>query len=85
MRRSDQPYATILAGSRRLYFRGPSDFVDYHDLWGVILDALNHYGALLVKAGHHHSPSKADTRVGYVAIASDLIAGINNANVQTFS
>ena len=64
------------AGSRRFLFG--AHFVDDDHLGHVVLNGLNHNGVLVGGCRHLHSPGASDGRMGYVAVACDLIGSVDD-------
>ncbi len=63
-------------GSRSLHLS--ADLVDHDHFWHVVLHRLNHDSVLLLGGGNLHAPSATDGGVRDIAIAGDLIRGIDD-------
>jgi hypothetical protein len=44
----------------------------------VVLHRLDHHGVLAVGPRHLHAPGAADAGVGHVAVAADLVRGVDH-------
>ncbi len=54
------------------------DLVDDDDFGHVIFDGFDHHLVLQGRLRHLHAPRPADGRVGNVAVAGDLVAGVDD-------
>jgi hypothetical protein len=54
--------------------------VDYDNFRHVILDGFNHHGMLLGRARYLHAAGTTDCRVWDIAIARDLVRGVDDHN-----
>ncbi len=75
---ADQLHATLGDGARGQRLELRADLVDDDDLGHVVLDSLDHDRVLQVGCTHLHAPGAADARVGDVAVAGDLVGGIDD-------
>ncbi len=78
MCRADQLDAALGDRPGRLRFQLGADLVDDDDLGHVVLDSLDHHLVLERRGAHLHPSGLADGRVGDVAVARDLVAGVHD-------
>ena len=78
VRRGDELHAALGDGARRQRLRLGADLVDDHDLGHVVLDGFDHDGMLPLRRRHLHAPGAADAGVRNVAVAGDLIRGVDD-------
>ncbi len=64
------------AGGQRLQLA--ADLVDDDDLGVVVLDRFDHHLVLERRRGDLHAAGAADGRVGHVAVAADLVGGVDD-------
>ena len=76
--RADELDAAFVDGAGGFGFALAADLVDDDDLRVVVLHSLDHRLVLVGRAGNLHAASAADGRVGDVAVAADLIAGVHD-------
>ena len=78
VRRADELDAALgdRARGRRLELR--PDLVDDDDLGHVVLDRLDHHRVLERRRAHLHPPRAADARMRDVAVAGDLVGGVDD-------
>src|SRR5437867_224236 len=78
MRGRDQLHATLGDRARGGGFLLGPDLVDDHDLGHVVLDRLDHDRMLEGRRRHLHAPRAADAGMWDVAVASDLVRGVDD-------
>ena len=78
MRRADQLHAALGNRACRHGLKLASDLVDDDHLGHVILHRLDHHLVLQRRLGNLHAPRTADGRMGDVAVAGDLVAGVHD-------
>ena len=78
VRGADQLHAALGDGARRHRLQLGADLVDDDDLRHVVLDRLDHHRVLLRRGAHLHAPRAADAGVRDVAVAADLVAGVDD-------
>jgi hypothetical protein len=83
MRRGNQTNSSVLACAGGFYLSWPSNLIDNHNFGCMVLHALDHDRRLPIKTWNHHSSRKANTFMGNVTIACNLVTRINDANVAS--
>ena len=78
VRRADQLHAALGDRARRRGLQLGADLVDDDDLGHVVLDRLDHHRVLHRRRRHLHAPRAADRRVRDVAVAADLVRGVDD-------
>ena len=78
VRRADQLDAALGDRPRRLGLQLGADLVDDDDLGHVVLDRLDHHLVLERRGADLHPAGLADGRMRDVAVARDLVAGIDD-------
>ena len=78
MGRGHQHHAPFGDGAGRLGLQLGADLIDHDDLGHVVLHRLDHHLVLQLRPGHLHAPGAADGRMGDVAVAGDLVAGVDH-------
>ena len=81
---ADQLDAALIDRSGGFGLALPADLVDDDDLRVVILHGLDHCLVLMGRTGHLHAAGAADGRVGDIAVAADLVAGIDDDDALLF-
>jgi hypothetical protein len=74
----DELYAPLGDGARRRRLGLGADLIDDDDLGHVVLHRLDHHGVLPLGPRHLHAPGRADGRMRHVAIAADLVGGVDD-------
>jgi hypothetical protein len=74
----DELHAALCDGPRGRGLVFSADLVDDDHLGHVVFDRLDHHGVLAIGVWHLHSAGGADRRVRYIAIAGDLVGGIDH-------
>ena len=78
MRGADELDAALGDGARRVRLELGADLVDDDDLGHVVLDGLDHHRVLEGGRAHLHAAGAADGRVRDVAVAGDLVGGVDD-------
>ena len=78
VRGADQLHAALGDGAGRGRLQLGPDLVDDDHLGHVVLDRLDHHRVLLGRDADLHPPRVADARVRDVAVAGDLVAGVDH-------
>ena len=78
VRRADQLHAALGDRPCRLRLELGADLVDDDDLRHVVLDRLDHHLVLDRRGANLHPARLADRRVGDVAVAGDLVRGVDD-------
>lgn len=76
----DELHAALGNGPARERLLNGGDLVDDDHLRHVVLHSLNHHLVLVLRVRHLHAPGAPDGAVRHVAVAADLIAGIDDHN-----
>ena len=76
--RGHQGHAPLGDRAGRLGLQLRADFINDDDLGHVVFHRLDHHLVLQLRPGHLHAPGPADGGVGDVAIAGDLVAGVDH-------
>ena len=74
----DQLHAPLGDRAGRQRFGLGADLVDHHHFRHVVLDRLDHHRVLRLGGRHLHPAGAADPRVGDVAVAGDLVRGVDH-------
>ncbi len=80
VRGAHQLHAALGDGARRHRLQRGADLVDDDDLGHVVLHRFDHHRVLLRRGAHLHAPRAADPGVRDVAVATDLVAGVDDHN-----
>ena len=75
---ADQLHAALGDGARGLGLEAGADLVDDDHLGGVVLDGLDHDLVLELGSLNLHAARTPDGSMGNVAIAADLVGGVDN-------
>ena len=75
---ADELDAALGDGARRGRLQLGADLIDDDDLGHVVLDRLDHHRVLVGRRAHLHPARAADARMGDVAVARDLVGGVDD-------
>jgi hypothetical protein len=81
---TDQLHPALGNRARRGRLQLAADLVDDDHLGHVVLHRFDHHLMLVFGLGHLHTPGPADSRMGDVAIAADLVGGIDHHDALFF-
>ena len=84
MRRADELHTALGDGARGSGFELAPDLVDDNDFGIVILDRLDHHLVLEHRLAHLHAPGAPHSGMRHIAVAADLVGGIDNDHAPGF-
>ncbi len=78
VRRGDELHSALGDRARGYGLELGADLVDDDDLGHVVLDCLDHHRVLQHRRPHLHAACAADSRMRNVAVAADLVRGVDD-------